>query len=98
MAIGMEVVPTLNLLRNGTMLGTSQPEITPTAIAANIQAVRYRSRKPRREDTLLDIGYALVKFLSPLEMQSWNAMFHKATGFLARMNALMNLPSSCGAM
>ncbi len=39
-AIGIDVVPTLNLLRNGTMPGYSQPAMTPTAIAAKIQAVR----------------------------------------------------------
>ncbi len=39
-AIGMDVVPTLNRLRNGTIPGYSQPAATPTAIAAKIQAVR----------------------------------------------------------
>jgi hypothetical protein len=39
-AIGIEVVPTLNLLRNVTIPGTSQPATTPIAIAAKIQAVR----------------------------------------------------------
>src|SRR5262249_30336956 len=47
-AIGIEVVPTLNLSRKGTTPGTSQPRTTPIAIAQKIHAVRYRSRKPRR--------------------------------------------------
>ena len=38
--MGIEVVPTLKRLRNGTTPGTSQPSATPTAMAAKIQAVR----------------------------------------------------------
>jgi hypothetical protein len=39
-AIGIEVVPTLKRLRNGTTPGTSHPRVTPKAIAVKIQRVR----------------------------------------------------------
>src|ERR1700756_3507727 len=48
MAIGMDVVPTLNRLRNGTTPGASHPAQTPMIMAAKIQTVRYRSRKLSR--------------------------------------------------
>ena len=35
--MGMDVVPTLKRLRNGTTPGASQPSATPTAMAAKIQ-------------------------------------------------------------
>src|ERR1700739_883599 len=47
-AMGTDVVPTLQRLRNGTTRGTSHPKPTPATIAAKIQAVRWRSRKLRR--------------------------------------------------
>ncbi len=40
MAIGIEVVPTLNRLMNGTTPGNRNPAPTPTAIARKIQSVR----------------------------------------------------------
>jgi hypothetical protein len=40
MAMGIEVVPALNLFRKGTIPGTSQAAMTPNAIAPKIQAVR----------------------------------------------------------
>ena len=48
MAIGIDVVPTLSLSRNGTTPGTRNPSRIPPAIAAKIQTVRYRSRSLRR--------------------------------------------------
>jgi hypothetical protein len=39
-AMGIEVVPTLNRLRKGTTPGMSHPNNTPTAIAPKIHAVR----------------------------------------------------------
>ena len=39
-AMGMEVVPMLKRLRNGTTPGTSHPRATPAAMAAKIHAVR----------------------------------------------------------
>jgi hypothetical protein len=38
--MGMEVVPTLNLFRNGTMPGKRYPDPTPTIIARKIQRVK----------------------------------------------------------
>src|ERR1035437_8891160 len=55
-AIGIDVVPTLNCPRNGTMPGTSQPDKTPRAMAAKIQPVKYRSRNPRREAVVVLIA------------------------------------------
>ena len=48
MAMGTEVVPTLNLLRKGTIPGYMYPVTTPAAIDRNIHNVRKRSRKERR--------------------------------------------------
>ena len=39
-AIGMEVVPTLNRLRKGTIAGANHPVQTPATMAAKIQTVR----------------------------------------------------------
>ena len=43
-AIGIEVVPMLKRLRNGTTPGIAEPRSTPSIIAPKIHAVRYRSR------------------------------------------------------
>ena len=38
--MGIDVVPTLKRLRNGTTPGASQPNATPNAMAPKIHAVR----------------------------------------------------------
>jgi len=45
MAIGIEVVPTWNLVMNFTSPGDKYPEPTPSAIAKNIHRVRNLSKK-----------------------------------------------------
>src|SRR5579864_696241 len=52
-AMGREVVPTLKRFRNGTIPGSAQPDSTPISMAVKIHSVRKRSRKPRRDTTLV---------------------------------------------
>src|SRR5579859_6499947 len=52
-AMGREVVPTLKRFRKDTTPGSAHPDSTPISMAVKIHSVRKRSRKPRRDDTLV---------------------------------------------
>src|SRR5450631_2755393 len=54
-AIGIDVVPTLKRFRKGTIPGSAQPAPTPISMAVKIHSVRKRSKKLRRDTTLVFI-------------------------------------------
>src|SRR5579864_2062449 len=56
-AMGREVVPILKRFRNGTIPGSAHPESTPISMAVKIHSVRKRSRKPRRDETWVLMGF-----------------------------------------
>ena len=70
MAIGMFVVPTWKLWMRRSRPSNEYPARTPTAMARKIQAVRYRSRKPRRrfaKTPTRRAAYSESRIASPLE-------------------------------